>query len=53
MSPPVLISPTKGKQLLLYVSATSVSLGALLAKHDDEKRKEKFIISEKHLLVMN
>lgn len=39
MSPPVLISPTKGKPLLLYVSATSVSLGALLAQHDDEGKE--------------
>lgn len=42
MSLPVLISPTKGKPLFLYVSTTSVSLGDLLAQHDDEGKERAF-----------
>lgn len=38
----VLISPTPRKPLLLYISATNSSLGALLAQ-DDEKGKERAI----------
>lgn len=34
MNTPVLISPTPGQPLLLYISTTNSALGALLAQHD-------------------
>ncbi|XP_028062797.1 uncharacterized protein LOC114266101 [Camellia sinensis] len=39
LKPPVLMSPIKGKPLLLYITALDGSLGALLAQHN-EHRKE-------------
>lgn len=36
---PVLVSPTLGKPLLLYISATNLALGALLAQHDDKGKQ--------------
>lgn len=42
MNPPILVPPTAGKPLILYISTTKVSLGALLAQ-EDSTWKERFI----------
>jgi ribonuclease HI len=42
MNPPVLVPPNPGEPLILYISETKVSLGALLAQ-DDSTRKERAI----------
>ncbi|KAG9458863.1 hypothetical protein H6P81_003371 [Aristolochia fimbriata] len=42
MKPPVLMAPTSGKPLLLYIAAQEKSLGALLAQNDDQ-RKERLL----------
>lgn len=34
MNPPILVPPIAGKPLVLYISATKVSLAALLAQED-------------------
>eukprot|EP01018_Ginkgo_biloba_P014826 Gb_24854 [translate_table: standard] len=39
LNPPVLVSPIPRKPLLLYISATQVALGSLLAQHDDLQRE--------------
>lgn len=39
LSPPVLVPPTSGKPLLLYISTTNSSLGALLVQHDDQGKE--------------
>ncbi|WP_162614710.1 ribonuclease H family protein, partial [Klebsiella pneumoniae] len=38
-NPPILMPPIQGKPLILYVSATDTSLGALLAQHDENKKE--------------
>ncbi|XP_058221003.1 uncharacterized protein LOC131331154 [Rhododendron vialii] len=40
MKPPVLMSPTKGKPLLLYIVALDCSLGALLAQHNKQGKEQ-------------
>lgn len=35
----MLVPPTLGKPLLLYISTTNSSLGALLAQHDDQGKE--------------
>ncbi|KAG9458562.1 hypothetical protein H6P81_003070 [Aristolochia fimbriata] len=37
--PPVLMAPTSGKPLLLYIAAQEKSLGALLAQNDDQGKE--------------
>ncbi|KAK2985274.1 hypothetical protein RJ640_009787 [Escallonia rubra] len=37
--PPVLMSPIKGKPLLLYTTALDASLGALLAQHNKDEKE--------------
>lgn len=39
LNPPVLMSLTQGKSLLLYVVAMESSRGALLAQHNEEGKK--------------
>lgn len=39
MKPPVLMSPKKGKPLLLYITALDGSLGALLAQHNEQGKE--------------
>ncbi|KAG9453311.1 hypothetical protein H6P81_006215 [Aristolochia fimbriata] len=39
MKPPVLMAPTSGKPLLLYIAAQEKSLGALLAQNDDKGKE--------------
>ncbi|KAG9442401.1 hypothetical protein H6P81_018255 [Aristolochia fimbriata] len=39
MKPPVLMAPTSGKPLLLYIAAQEKSLGALLAQNDDQEKE--------------
>ena len=39
LHPPVLVSPVPDKPLLLYISATQVALGSLLAQHDEQQRE--------------
>ncbi|KAG9453545.1 hypothetical protein H6P81_006449 [Aristolochia fimbriata] len=39
MKPPVLMAPTSGKPLLLYIAAQEKSLGALLAQNDDQGKE--------------
>ena len=44
--PPILMLPILGKPLLLYISATSIALGELLAQHDESfKEREIYYIS--------
>ena len=39
-SPPILMSPTPGKPLLLYISVTQFAIGALLSQYDlDHKER--------------
>ena len=38
-NPPILMPSIHGKPLILYVSATDTSLGALLAQHDENKKE--------------
>ncbi|XP_058221013.1 uncharacterized protein LOC131331161 [Rhododendron vialii] len=40
MKPSVLMSPTKGKSLLLYIAALDCSLGALLAQHNEQGKEQ-------------
>jgi len=35
----VLVSPIPEKPLLLYISATQVAMGALLAQRDDQEKE--------------
>ena len=39
-NPPVLVLPVVGRPLILYISATSVALGALLAQLDDNGNEQ-------------
>lgn len=39
MSPPILMPPTKGKLLLLYIATTKIYLGILLAQEDSEGKE--------------
>ncbi|GMQ02073.1 hypothetical protein CsSME_00048471 [Camellia sinensis var. sinensis] len=39
LKPPVLMSPIKGKPLLLYITALDGSLGALLAQHNEHGKE--------------
>ena len=50
LKPPVLMSPIKGKPLLLYITALDGSLGALLAQHN-EHGKENALYYLSHTLV--
>ena len=40
--PPILMPPIQGKPLILYISTTSNSLGALLAQQDDMGKERAF-----------
>lgn len=40
MSPPVLVPPTPGRPLLLYISVIETSMGAVLGQHEKRKRGE-------------
>ncbi|XP_059071335.1 uncharacterized protein LOC131865675 [Cryptomeria japonica] len=40
MNPPILVPPTTGKPLILYISETKVSLGALLAQEDSTGKEQ-------------
>ena len=45
LSPPVLVPPTLGRPLLLYLLILDIALGCMLAQLDDfEKKNELFII---------
>ena len=44
LSPPVLIPPTPGRPLLLYLSVSKMALGCMLAQLDDSRKDEPFII---------
>ena len=44
LSPPVLVPPTSGQPLLLYLSVSNITLGCMLAQLDDSGRSEPFII---------
>lgn len=47
MNPPILVTPIADKPLLLYISATEVSLGALLAQEDSTgKERAIYYISQ-------
>lgn len=39
LNPPVLATPVKGRPLILYIATQSVSVGALLAQHNDEGKE--------------
>ena len=49
-NPPVLVPPIVGRPLILYISTTSIALGALLAQLDD-KGNEKVIYYLSRTLV--
>lgn len=36
---PILVPPIPGRPLILYISATTTALGALLAQHDDDNKE--------------
>ena len=40
IKPPILVSPTPGRPLLLYLSTMQHSMGAVLGQHDESSRKE-------------
>ena len=40
IKPPVLVPPTPGRPLLLYLSTTQHSMGTILDQHDESGRKE-------------
>jgi len=40
MDPPVLMPPIQGKPLLLYISATPIALGALLAQQNHKGKEQ-------------
>lgn len=50
VNPPISMPPILGKPLILYISATATSLGALLAQHD-EHGKERAIYYISRTLV--
>ena len=39
LNPPTLAAPIKGRPLILYISAQPISLGVLLAQHNDEGKE--------------
>ncbi|XP_022158764.1 uncharacterized protein LOC111025231 [Momordica charantia] len=41
--PPVLVPPTPGRPLILYLTVTEGSMGCVLGQHDDSGRKERAI----------
>ena len=43
MKPPILVPPIPEKPLLLYLTTTDTTMGALLAQYLDESRKENAI----------
>ena len=43
MKPPILVPSVPGKQLLLYLTTTDTTMGALLAQYLDESRKKNAI----------
>ena len=55
MKPPILVPPVLEKPLLLYLTTTNTTMGALLAQYLEETRKENAIyyISKKMLPYEN
>src|SRR2546430_4185904 len=47
---PILVAPVTGKPFLLYVRSMDHSLGALLAQHNDEGRKQAIFYLSRTLL---
>ena len=43
MNPPLLVPPTPGRPLILYLTVLHGSMGAMLGQHDDTGRKEQAI----------
>ena len=50
LSPPVLVPPTPGRPLLLYLSVSDVALGCMLAQLDDSCKKRAIYYLSKRML---
>ncbi|WJZ84729.1 hypothetical protein VitviT2T_004322 [Vitis vinifera] len=50
LSPPVLVSPTSGHPLLLYLSISYVALGCMLAQLDDSRNEQVVYYMSKRIL---
>ncbi|KAG9453432.1 hypothetical protein H6P81_006336 [Aristolochia fimbriata] len=53
MKPPVLMAPTSGKPLLLYIAAQEKSLGALLAQNDDQGKERPLYYLSRTMIPSN
>ena len=50
LSPPVLVSPTPGRPLLLYLSVSDIALGCMLAQLDDSGKERAIYYLSKRML---
>ena len=50
LSPPVLVPPTPGRPLLLYLSVSDMTLGCMLAQLDDSRKKRAIYYLSKRML---
>ena len=50
LSPPVLVPPTPGRPLLLYLSVSDIALGCMLAQLDDSGKKRAIYYLSKRML---
>ena len=50
LSPPVLVPPTSGRPLLLYLSVSDIALGCMLAQLDDSRKERAIYYLSKRML---
>ena len=50
LSPPVLVPPTSGRPLLLYLSVSDMALGCMLAQIDDSGKERAIYYLSKRML---
>ena len=50
LSPPVLVPPTPGHPLLLYLSVSNIALGCMLAQLDDSSKEQAIYYLSKRML---
>ena len=50
LSPPVLVPPTSGRPLLLYLSVSNIALGCMLAQLDDSRKERSIYYLSKRML---
>ena len=50
LSPPILVPPTPGRPLLLYLSVSNMTLGCILTQIDDSRKERAIYYLSKRML---